>query len=67
VARLEQSWIYEAPGSVNGAPAVAGDRVTVLSQSGLAALDAENGQEVWKRDDIRGSRSPQPVLVAEPR
>jgi polyvinyl alcohol dehydrogenase (cytochrome) len=57
-ARLKQAWTYEAPGSVNGAPAVAGDRVTALSQSGLVALDAENGQEVWRRDDIRGSSSP---------
>jgi polyvinyl alcohol dehydrogenase (cytochrome) len=57
-ARLEQAWTYQAPGSVNGAPTVVGDRVTVLSQNGLVALDAESGQEVWKRDDIRGTSSP---------
>jgi polyvinyl alcohol dehydrogenase (cytochrome) len=57
-ARLKQAWTYEAPGSVNGAPAVAGDRVTVLSQDGLVALDAGSGQEVWTRDDIRGTSSP---------
>jgi polyvinyl alcohol dehydrogenase (cytochrome) len=43
---------------VNGAPAAVGKRVTVLSQSGLVALDAGNGQEVWKRDDIKGTSSP---------
>ena len=57
-ARLKQAWTYEAPGSVNGAPVVAGKRVTVLSQDGLAALDAGNGHEVWKRDDIKGTSSP---------
>jgi polyvinyl alcohol dehydrogenase (cytochrome) len=30
----------------------------VLSQNGLVALDSGNGQELWKRDDIRGSSSP---------
>ena len=43
---------------MNGAPAVAGKRVHVLSQSGLVALDAGNGHEVWKRDDIKGTSSP---------
>jgi len=57
-ARLKEAWTYEAPGSVNGAPVIAGGRLTVLSQNGLVALDADNGQEVWKRDDIRGSSSP---------
>ncbi len=57
-ARLKQAWTYKAPGSVNGAPAVAGGHVTVLSQNGLIALDAESGQEIWKRDEIRGSSSP---------
>jgi polyvinyl alcohol dehydrogenase (cytochrome) len=57
-ARLEQAWTYQSPGSVNGSPVVAGSRVTVLAQNGLVALDADNGNEVWKRDDIRGSSSP---------
>jgi polyvinyl alcohol dehydrogenase (cytochrome) len=57
-AGLKQAWTYEAPASVNGAPAAVGKRVTVLSQSGLVALDAGNGQEVWKRDDIKGTSSP---------
>jgi len=57
-AALRKAWTYEAPASVNGAPAVAGKRVTVLSQGGLVALDAGNGQEVWKRDDIKGTSSP---------
>jgi polyvinyl alcohol dehydrogenase (cytochrome) len=57
-AHLKTAWTYQAPGSVNGAPAVTGGRVIVLSQSGLVALDAGTGQEVWKRDDIRGSSSP---------
>ncbi len=57
-ARLKTAWTYEAPGSVNGAPVVTGDRAIVLSQSGLVALDSGNGQEVWKRDDIHGSSSP---------
>jgi polyvinyl alcohol dehydrogenase (cytochrome) len=56
VAGLEKAWTYEAPGSVNGAPVVAGGRVTVLSQSGLVTLD--DGNEVWKREDIHGSSSP---------
>jgi polyvinyl alcohol dehydrogenase (cytochrome) len=57
-AGLKQAWTYEAPASVNGAPAAVGKRVTVLSQGGLVALDAGNGQEVWKRDDIKGTSSP---------
>lgn len=57
-ARLKTAWTYQAPASVNGAPAVAGKRVTVLSQDGLVALDAGNGHEVWKRDDIKGTSSP---------
>jgi polyvinyl alcohol dehydrogenase (cytochrome) len=57
-ARLKTAWTYEAPASVNGAPAVAGKRVNVLSQSGLVGLDAKNGREVWKRDDITGTSSP---------
>jgi len=57
-ARLKKAWTYEAPASVNGAPAVAGKRVHVLSGDGLVALDAANGQEVWKRDDIKGTSSP---------
>lgn len=56
--RLKKAWAYEAPASVNGAPAVAGKRVHVLSQAGLVALDAGNGQQVWKRDDITGTSSP---------
>ncbi len=56
-ARLKTAWTYEAPGSVNGAPAVTGDQVIVLSQNGLIALDG-GGQESWKRDDIQGSSSP---------
>ena len=58
VAELETAWEYEAPGSVNGAPAVAGDRVYALAGQGLVALDASSGDEVWKRDDIKGSSSP---------
>ncbi len=57
-ARLKTAWTYEAPGSVNGAPVVTGDRAIVLSQNGLVALDSGNGQEAWKREDIRGSSSP---------
>ena len=57
-AALETAWEYEAPQSVNGAPAVAGDRVYVLTGDGLVALDADSGEEVWKRDDIGGSSSP---------
>ncbi|MGH9032272.1 MAG: PQQ-binding-like beta-propeller repeat protein [Acidimicrobiia bacterium] len=58
VAGMETAWEYEAPGSVNGAPAVAGGRVYVLAGNGLVALDASNGDEVWRRDDISGSSSP---------
>jgi polyvinyl alcohol dehydrogenase (cytochrome) len=58
VAAMQTVWEYEAPGSVNGAPAVAGDRVYVLAGDGLVALDAASGDEVWKRDDISGSSSP---------
>ena len=58
VAGMETAWEYEAPGSVNGAPAVAGDRVYLLAGDGLVALDASSGDEVWKRDDISGSSSP---------
>ncbi|MBA2326955.1 MAG: PQQ-binding-like beta-propeller repeat protein [Actinobacteria bacterium] len=57
-AALETAWEYEAPQSVNGAPAVAGDRVYVLSRDALVALDSDSGTEVWKRDDIGGSSSP---------
>jgi polyvinyl alcohol dehydrogenase (cytochrome) len=57
-AALETAWEYEAPQSVNGAPAVAGGRVYVLSGDALVALDAESGTEIWKRDDIGGSSSP---------
>jgi polyvinyl alcohol dehydrogenase (cytochrome) len=56
-AELETAWTYQAPASVNGAPAVVGDRVYLLSGQGLVALDAD-GQEVWKRDDVRGTSSP---------
>jgi polyvinyl alcohol dehydrogenase (cytochrome) len=56
-AELEAAWTYRAPASVNGAPAVVGDRVYLLSGQGLVALDAD-GQEVWKRDDVRGTSSP---------
>ena len=56
-AGLETAWTYDAPASVNGAPAVAGDRVYLLTGEGLVALDAD-GAEVWKRDDISGSSSP---------
>ena len=58
VAGMETAWTYEAPESVNGAPAVAGDRVYVLAAEGLVALDADERDEVWKREDISGSSSP---------
>jgi polyvinyl alcohol dehydrogenase (cytochrome) len=57
-AALETAWTYDAPASVNGAPAVAGDRVYLLTGEGLVALDADSGTEIWKRDDISGSSSP---------
>ncbi|MGQ0802639.1 MAG: outer membrane protein assembly factor BamB family protein [Actinomycetota bacterium] len=57
-ATLETAWQYEAPQSVNGAPAVVGNRVYVLSRDALVALDADSGSEIWKRDDIGGSSSP---------
>jgi len=57
-AGLATVWEYEAPQSVNGAPAVAGDRVYILSRDALVALDAESGSEIWRRDDIGGSSSP---------
>lgn len=56
--RLQEAWTYQAPASVNGAPVVADGRVTVLSGSGLVALDAGDGEEVWKREDISGTSSP---------
>ncbi len=57
-ADLEPAWELEVPGSVNGAAAVAGDRVYVVSGEGLLALEAETGAEVWRRDDITGTASP---------
>jgi polyvinyl alcohol dehydrogenase (cytochrome) len=57
-AGLETIWEYEAPQSVNGAPAVVGGRVFVLSRDALIALDADSGDEIWTRDDIGGSSSP---------
>ena len=57
VSGMETAWTYEAPDSVNGAPAVAGERVYLLSGGGLVALDID-GNEVWRRDDISGSSSP---------
>lgn len=57
-ANLQTAWQLEAPGTVNGAPAVAGDRVYLLSADGLLALEAESGDEVWRRHDITGTSSP---------
>jgi polyvinyl alcohol dehydrogenase (cytochrome) len=57
-SELQTAWTYEAPGSVNGAPAAAGNRVYVLSGDALVALDAASGNEVWRRDDVRGTSSP---------
>ena len=57
-AELEPAWELDAPGPVNGAPAVAGDRAYLLSGAGLLALEAETGDEVWRRDDIAGTSSP---------
>lgn len=56
--RLRVAWRYDAGAAVTGAPAVVGDRVYVLSQDGLAALDARDGHEVWRRPDVTGTSSP---------
>lgn len=58
VAGMTTAWEYQAPASVNGAPAVTEDRVYALSGDGLVALDASSGDEVWTRDDISGTSSP---------
>jgi polyvinyl alcohol dehydrogenase (cytochrome) len=55
---LHEAWRVEAPGSVNGAAAVAGGRVYALSGDGLLALDADRGDEVWRRGDVAGTSSP---------
>ncbi len=55
---LGEAWKYTPPGPVNGAPAVAGGTVFALSGEGLVALDADNGDELWKREDIQGTSSP---------
>ena len=57
-AGLHEAWRFEAPGSVNGAAAVGGGRAYVLSGDGLVALDVDNGDEVWRREDVAGTSSP---------
>jgi polyvinyl alcohol dehydrogenase (cytochrome) len=57
-ASLEPAWQLDVPGTVNGAAAASGDRVFALSGDGLLALDAETGDEIWRRDDITGTASP---------
>jgi polyvinyl alcohol dehydrogenase (cytochrome) len=57
-AGLHEAWRFEAPGPVNGAAAVVGGRAYILSGDGLVALDADRGDEIWRRDDVTGTSSP---------
>ena len=48
VGSLGAAWVYEAPGAVNNTPIVTGGCIFVASSDGtVAALDADDGSNVW--------------------
>jgi outer membrane protein assembly factor BamB len=50
VNSLGTAWVYQAPGAVNNTPIVTGGCAFVASSDGtVAALDADDGSEVWSR------------------
>lgn len=58
VSGLSARWKTTQHGMVNGAAAVAGDLVYVLSDTGTYAFRASSGQVVWQNTFIRGTSSP---------
>lgn len=56
VPSLTEAWTLRA--TVNGTPAVVDGTVYVLSVTGLYALDAETGAELWSDGRISGTSSP---------
>ncbi|HMJ12208.1 MAG TPA: PQQ-binding-like beta-propeller repeat protein, partial [Polyangiaceae bacterium] len=58
VGRLGPGWTSTNFGTVNGAPTVVHDVTYVLSNTGLYALDAATGRQIWRNADATGTSSP---------
>jgi polyvinyl alcohol dehydrogenase (cytochrome) len=54
---LVERWRFTALGFPPGSPAIAEGKVFVMASGATHALDLETGEEVWRRDDVRGSAS----------
>lgn len=55
---LRVVWRWQAPGSVNGTPAVVGGHVYVVSLQGTSSLDPRTGQVQWMNRAATGTSSP---------
>jgi polyvinyl alcohol dehydrogenase (cytochrome) len=58
VSRLAPIWETTQLGNINGAPAVVGDTVYILSREGTFAMRASNGERIWSNLTITGTSSP---------
>jgi polyvinyl alcohol dehydrogenase (cytochrome) len=54
-AQIKELWRFEVAGYPPGSPTVVDGKVYALSTGGIYAIDLNNGQQVWTRDDIIGT------------
>jgi polyvinyl alcohol dehydrogenase (cytochrome) len=57
VPNLEVAWTRDLGGPVTGAPAIVGNRVYATG-AGLYAIDLENGEVLWRAEDVTSPSAP---------